>query len=82
MRMQSTNGEAITLSKAELRSITGYTCSCKQLQILRQRGFDRVFKSRAGVVLERNHYLAVTAAKQKVTAPSKAPNLAFMRGAV
>lgn len=52
----------ITLSPAELESLTGYEQPCKQLNILHKRGFNRAFVGRKGVVLERAHYEAVIGA--------------------
>jgi hypothetical protein len=51
----------ITLSPAELQSITGYKRAADQLRFLHDRGFYRAFKSRTTgeVVLERDHYHAV-----------------------
>ena len=51
----------LTLSKDELRSLTGYTQPSKQLQELHKQGFWRARRCRVtgAVILERPHYDAV-----------------------
>lgn len=52
---------SLTLSKDELRNLTGYTWPSKQLQELHRQGFWRARRCpvTGNVVLERPHYDAV-----------------------
>lgn len=70
----------ITLTPDELAAITGYEQPCKQLQMLKARGFYRAYIARkGGVVLERTHYEAVTRGHDDK--PVKSANIGFMRKA-
>jgi hypothetical protein len=70
----------ITLSPAEIESLTGYEQPCKQLETLRRRGFYRAYIARkGGVVLERTHYEAVTRGQDAIEKPVKSANVSFMR---
>jgi hypothetical protein len=71
---------SITLTPDELQAITGYGQPCKQLAMLRARGFHRAYIARkGGVVLERTHYEAVTQGQANASAPAKSANLGFLR---
>ena len=71
----------ITLSPEEIAAITGYEKPCKQLGVLKARGFYRAYIARkGGVVLERAHYESVVRGQDAPTT-TKAVNLAFMRRA-
>lgn len=50
---------SVTLTREELRILTGYEQPKKQLAVLQHRGFTRAYIGRCGVVLERVHYEAV-----------------------
>lgn len=70
----------ITLTEAELEAITGYTQSCKQLNVLHTRGFARAYISRkGGVVLERVHYETVSRGENE--RPVKVAKLGFLHKA-
>lgn len=70
----------ITLSAEELVAITGYEQPCRQLGVLRKRGFYRAYIARkGGVVLERTHYEAVTSGQDSAQKSGKTVNTAFMR---
>ncbi len=59
LELQSQTKKAI-LDDRELFEITGYKLPCKQLQMLKNRGFTRAYRDRNGsIVLERQHYEAV-----------------------
>lgn len=59
------------LSPAELVTLTGYRRGAEQLAELHRRGFHRAYRNRAGkVVLERPHYLAVSAQSMATTGAS------------
>lgn len=77
--MQFSAGPMITLTKTELRAITGFTRPSKQLEVLRSRGFHRAFIDRDGtLVLERAHFEHVSCSTvQNHTQP--AANLDFFR---
>lgn len=71
----------ITLTNEEIAAITGYEKPCKQLGVLKSRGFYRSYISRkGGVVLERAHYEAVVRGEDS-PGTTKTANLAFMRRA-
>jgi hypothetical protein len=62
----------ITLSSAELVAITGYEQATKQVNVLHNRGFNRAFINRNGVlVLERKHYEAVCLGNTPATTVAK-----------
>jgi hypothetical protein len=71
--------DGITLSEAEIQSLTGYKNATKQLNVLHNRGFLRAYIGRNGVVLERAHYEAVS--RGEVHTPAKKANLSFLRTA-
>jgi hypothetical protein len=63
----------LTLSAAELVELTGYRQPAAQLAELRRQGFHRARRLiTGGVVLERAHYDAVCAGRDK---PADAPKL-------
>lgn len=76
--------DSIILTKEEIEQITGYTQATKQLNVLQRRGFLRAYIDRNGrVVLERNHYDAVTSGQfssGERTKPKRAAELSFMLG--
>ncbi len=50
----------LILSMQELQLLTNYCQPCKQLEVLKRRGFHRAYLGRKGqVVLERSHFEAV-----------------------
>jgi len=71
----------ITLTSDELQALTGYTKVGKQLMTLHQRGFTRAFIGRAGLVLERSHYEAISTTNYGATAasPRRSANIDFLR---
>lgn len=50
---------SVTLSREELKALTGYEQPSKQLAELHRRGFARAYIGRQGLVLERAHFEAV-----------------------
>lgn len=69
-----------TLTRDELREITGYTLATAQLRVLHARGFHRAFIGRHGLVLERLHYEAVCRGQSAAEPAGKpAANLGFLR---
>ena len=70
----------IKLSYEEVCDLTGYEQACKQLEVLKKRGFFRAYIARkGGVVLERTHYESVTRGQDDK--PVKSANINFMRRA-
>ena len=70
----------IKLTPEELADITGYTQPCRQLSVLRKRGFSRAYIARkGGVVLERVHYETVSRGETEPT--SKTARLSIFKAA-
>lgn len=65
----------LTLTKAELRDLTGYEQPSKQLSELHRRGFHRAYIGRHGLVLERAHYEAVCKGETEKAKPKLRPIL-------
>lgn len=65
------------MSPVEIESLTGYKQGTKQLSILRERGFNRAYIGRLGVILERAHYEAICAGAAQ--SHQKSANVAFLR---
>lgn len=60
----------VTLTPAELVTITGYKIASKQLQELRRRGFWRAYQNRSGqVIVERAHFQAIASGLPSGAAP-------------
>lgn len=72
----------IILNQDEIVALTGFRVPTRQLERLRADGFYRARIGRAGVVLERSHYEAVTRGQDAVSAPPrKVANLSHLRPA-
>lgn len=68
----------VILSMHELQLLTNYCHPCKQLEVLKSRGFHRAYVGRKGrVVLERQHYEAVC--RGESGGIRRDVNLAFLR---
>jgi len=71
---------SITLTENELVALTGYAKPGKQLSVLHQRGFTRAFVGKAGLVLERSHYEAISTGRHTgINAPARSANISFLR---
>jgi hypothetical protein len=73
---------SIVLTEEELIALTSYKLATMQLDRLRKDGFYRARMGRHGVILERSHYLAITAGKDaEPTTGRKVANLSHLRPA-
>ena len=68
----------VIMTALELKLLTSYSQPCKQLEVLRARGFHRAFVGREGqVLLERAHFEAVC--RGESSSLSSDINLTFMK---
>jgi Domain of unknown function (DUF4224) len=68
----------VIMTALELKLLTGYSQPCKQLEVLRARGFHRAIVGREGqVLLERPHFEAVC--RSESSSLHRDINLTFMK---